>query len=126
MGRVMVHFVKMFKRKHGGDLRPSNRAIAKLRREVEKAKRALSSVHQTKVEIESLYDGIDFSETLTRAKFEELCMDLFRKTLGPVKKVMDDSDLGEHESLDDIVLLDVTPLSLGIETVGGVMTTLIE
>lgn len=72
--RVMEHFIKLFKKKHDKDLRKDNRAVQKLRREVEKAKRALSSQHQTRIEIESLYDGIDFSETLTRAKFEELNM----------------------------------------------------
>jgi endoplasmic reticulum chaperone BiP len=72
--RVMEHFIKLFKKKHDKDLRKDARAVQKLRREVEKAKRALSSQHQTRIEIESIYDGIDFSETLTRAKFEELNM----------------------------------------------------
>ena len=72
--RVVDHFVKLYKKKKGVDLRKDNRAVQKLRREVEKAKRALSSQHQVKLEIESLYDGEDFSETLTRARFEELNM----------------------------------------------------
>lgn len=72
--RVMEHFIKVFKKKTGKDLRTDKQAVQKLRREVEKAKRALSSTHQTKVEIESLFDGEDFTETLTRAKFEELNM----------------------------------------------------
>ena len=72
--RVMDHFIKLFKKKHGKDIRGDNRAVQKLRREVEKAKRTLSSQHQTRVEIESFYDGEDFSETLTRARFEELNM----------------------------------------------------
>lgn len=72
--RVMDHFIKLFKKKHGKDIRNNNRAVQKLRREVEKAKRALSSQHQARIEIESFYDGEDFSETLTRARFEELNM----------------------------------------------------
>lgn len=72
--RVMEHFMKLYKKKKGKDIRKDNRAVQKLRREVEKAKRALSSQHQTTIEIESLYDGEDFSESLTRAKFEELNM----------------------------------------------------
>ena len=72
--RVMEHFIKLYKKKHGKDIRQDNRAVQKLRREVEKAKRALSSQHQARIEIESFYDGNDFSETLTRAKFEELNM----------------------------------------------------
>ena len=72
--RVMDHFIKLYKKKKGKDIRKSNRAVQKLRREVEKAKRALSAQHQTRIEIESFYDGEDFSETLTRAKFEELNM----------------------------------------------------
>jgi molecular chaperone DnaK (HSP70) len=72
--RVMDYFIKLYKKKTGKDVRKSNRAVQKLRREVEKAKRALSSAHQTRIEIESFFEGEDFSETLTRAKFEELNM----------------------------------------------------
>ena len=70
--RVMVHFIELFKKKTGKDIRGNNRALQKLRREIEKAKRLLSSQFQTRIEIESLLEGIDFSETLTRAKFEDL------------------------------------------------------
>merc|ERR1712024_937 len=169
-----------YKKKKGKDLRKDVRAVQKLRREVEKAKRALSAAHQVRVEVESLFEGEDFSETLTRANFEELNMDLFKGTLKPVQKVLEDADLtkkdideivlvggstripkvqqlvkeffngkepskginpdeavaygaavqagvlsGEQDT-GDIVLLDVNPLTLGIETVGGVMTKLIS
>jgi len=178
--RVMEHFIKLYKKKKGKDIRSSNRAVQKLRREVEKAKRALASQHQARIEIESLFEGEDFSEVLTRAKFEELNMDLFRSTVKPVQKVLEDADLkkeqvdeivlvggstrilkvqqlvkdffngkepsrginpdeavaygaavqagvlGGEEDTGDLVLLDVNPLTLGIETVGGVMTKLIS
>lgn len=176
--RVMDHFMKLYKKKSGKDIRKDNRAVQKLRREVEKAKRALSSTHSARIEIESFFDGEDFSETLTRAKFEELNNDLFRGTLKPVQKVMEDGEMKKNEIDEivlvggstripkvqqlvkeffngkepskginpdeavaygaavqagvlsgednvDVVLLDVCPLTLGIETVGGVMTKII-
>merc|ERR1712203_579056 len=79
--RVMQHFIKQYKKKSGKDVAKDKRATQKLRREVEKAKRALSSTHQTRIEIEALLDGDDFSESLTRASFEELNSDLFKSTL---------------------------------------------
>merc|ERR1711931_312065 len=177
--RTMEWFIKLYKKKKGKDIRKDNRALQKLRREVEKAKRTLSTQYQAKVEIESFFEGEDFSETLSRAKFEELNLELFKSTLKPVKKVMEDAGmqkseiheivlvggstripkvqtlvkdffdkkepsrginpdeavaygaavqagvLSGEEDTGDIVLLDVNPLTLGIETVGGVMTKLI-
>jgi heat shock protein 5 len=102
--RVMEYFMKLYKKKKGKSIKGDNRAIQKLRREVEKAKRTLSSQHQTRIEIESFFEGEDFSETLTRARFEELNMDLFRGTLKPVQKVLDDGDTKKNE-VDEIVLV---------------------
>jgi len=83
--RLTEHFVKVFKKKNNKDIKEDPRSMQKLKGEVEKAKRDLSSVHQTKITIENLIDGLDFSETITRARFEELCNDLFKKTLQPVQ-----------------------------------------
>jgi len=102
--RVMDHFIKLYKKKKGKNITKDNRAVQKLRREVEKAKRALSSAHQVRVEIESFFEGEDFSETLTRAKFEELNMDLFRSTLKPVQKVLEDADMNKKD-VHEIVLV---------------------
>jgi len=178
--KVMQYFVKMIKQKSGKDISNDKRALQKLRREVEKAKRSLSSLPETKIEIEGLVEDLDFSETLTRAKFEDLCMDLFKKSIKPLEDALKAAKL-TIKDIDEIVLvggstripkvqqlvkeyfngkepsrgvnpdeavahgaaiqgciltkaceekkivvLDVTPLTLGIETVGGVMTTLIK
>ncbi len=84
----MDSFVKQFNKKHNVDVTTDKKAIGKLKREAEKAKRTLSSQMSTRIEIESFFDGKDFSETLTRAKFEELNLDLFKKTLKPVEQVL--------------------------------------
>merc|ERR1712057_97501 len=102
--RIMEYFIKLIKRKHSKDVSNEKKAVQKLRREAERAKRSLSNQHQVRVEIESLYDGIDFSEPLTRARFEELNMDLFKKTLGPVKKVMEDSAFKKNQ-IDEVVMV---------------------
>merc|ERR1712138_290355 len=102
--RVMQHFIKIFNKKHNKDMSKDKRAMQKLRREVEKTKRALSSTHQARIEIEALFDGVDFSETLTRARFEEINNDLFKNTLGPVKQVLEDSGLKKNQ-IDEIVLV---------------------
>jgi endoplasmic reticulum chaperone BiP len=95
--RVMDHFIKVYKQKTGTDVTGNLRALGKLKREVEKAKRTLSSQMSTKLEIESFENGNDFSETLTRAKFEEINMDLFRKTLKPVESVLKDAGVKKED-----------------------------
>merc|ERR1719408_1141231 len=102
--RVMDYFVKLYKKKKGKNIKGDNKAIQKLRREVEKAKRTLSSQHQTRVEIESFFEGEDFSETLTRARFEELNMDLFKSTMKPVQKVLADGDMKKND-VHEVVLV---------------------
>jgi heat shock protein 5 len=102
--RVMEHFIGLVRRKYGRDIAGNRRALGKLRRECERAKRALSSQHQVRVQIDSLVDGVDLSEPLTRARFEELNSDLFRKTMAPVKKAMADAGLAKSD-IDEIVLV---------------------
>ncbi|KDN46749.1 hypothetical protein RSAG8_04129, partial [Rhizoctonia solani AG-8 WAC10335] len=176
--RVIDHFIREYKKKTGTDVSKNQRAVSKLKKEVEKAKRTLSSQMSTKLEIESFENGNDFSETLTRSKFEELNIDLFRKTMKPVEQVIKDAGVKKEDisdivlvggstripkvqqlikeyfgkepskginpdeavaygaaiqggilsgeaGVEDVVLIDVCPLTLGIETTGGVFTKLI-
>ncbi|EFJ21329.1 hypothetical protein SELMODRAFT_12397, partial [Selaginella moellendorffii] len=102
--RLIDYFIKLVKKKYQRDISQEPRALAKLRREVERSKRALSSQHQVRVEIESLIDGIDLTETLTRARFEELNAGLFKKTMAPVKAALEDAKLKKSE-IDEIVLV---------------------
>jgi heat shock protein 5 len=102
--RLIDYFVKQYKKKTGTDVSTNLRSLGKLKREVEKAKRTLSSQQSTRLEIESFEDGNDFSETLTRAKFEELNIDLFRKTMKPVEQVLKDAG-AKKEEIDEVRML---------------------
>ena len=179
---LVLHFIQEFKRKHKIDISDNKRAVRRLRTACESAKRTLSSATVASLEIDSIHEGIDFNSTLTRAKFENLCDDLFRKTMVPVEKVLRDAKISKSnideivlvggstripriqqllselfngkelcktinpdecvaygaavqaailsgckgKKIADLLLLDVCPLSLGLETSGGVMTNLIS
>merc|ERR1712211_211483 len=102
--RMVDHFVQEFKRKHKKDLTGNKRALRRLRTACERAKRTLSASAQASVEIDSLYEGVDFYTTITRARFEELCADLFKGTLDPVEKALRDAKL-DKSSINDVVLV---------------------
>jgi len=102
--RVLDYLLKIIKKKHNQDVNKNKSAIQKLKTEIEKSKRALSSTHQADLEIDDLVEGLNFKETLTRAKFEELNMDLFKKTMDPVEKVMNDSGLKKTD-IHEVVLV---------------------
>jgi len=181
--RMVDYFLQDFKRRHRKDMSKNQRSLRRLRTACERAKRTLSSSTQAHIEIDSLFDGIDFNSTITRARFEDLCMDYFKKCMDPCEKVLRDAKISKNqvdevvlvggstripkvqsmlseffngkepcksinpdeavafgatvqaailsgadksEKLSELLLLDVTPLSLGLETAGGVMTTLIK
>lgn len=180
--KLVEHFIAEFKRKHKKDISDSSRALKRLKMACERVKKTLSSSATASVELDSLYEGIDFNANITRSRFEELCMDMFRKTLEPVEKVLRDACMDKSmvhevvlvggstripkiqsmlssffngkelcksinpdesvaygaavqaailtgygdEKTKDLLLLDVAPLSLGLETAGGIMTRIIE
>ena len=94
---MVNHFIEEFKRKHKKDLSTNKRALRRLRTACEQAKRTLSSSAQASIEIDSLFEGIDFYTSITRARFEELNVDLFRGTLEPVEKALQDAEMGKDQ-----------------------------
>merc|ERR550517_2457012 len=102
--RMVDHFVKEFKRKHKKDISGNKRALRRLRTACEKAKRTLSSSTQASIEIDSLFEGTDLYSNITRARFDELCADLFKETIEPVQKALQDSKIAKGD-IHDVVLV---------------------